>query len=67
MLLVFLGLSGEKTDVTAHVLGFGSGVGVGWVLVKLNCDWPAKQVQQRTCTGATVVIMATAWAAAALS
>ena len=67
MLLVFLGLSGEKTDVSAHILGFGSGVAVGWVLVRLNCDWPAKQVWQWTCAGVTVVIMTTAWVAAAFT
>ncbi len=67
MLLVFLGLSGENTDVIAHVLGFGSGVAVGWALVKLKCDWPVKQAWQWKCAGATAILVATAWTAAAFS
>ena len=29
-LLVFLGLSGAKTDILGHILGFGFGIAVGW-------------------------------------
>ena len=38
-LLVFLGSSGEQTDILGHVLGFGSGVAAGWVLARWDRDW----------------------------
>lgn len=66
-LLTFLGLSGENTDILAHVLGFGSGIAVGWVLAKWNRDWTVDQGLQRTCAVTAAAVMVFAWAAAAIA
>ena len=66
-LLVFLGFSGEKTDILAHVLGFGSGIAAGWVLARWDRDWSADRGLQWKCAGAAGAIVATAWAAAAFA
>ena len=66
-LLTFLGLSGENTDILAHVLGFGSGIAVGWVLAKWNRDWTVDQGLQRTCVVTAAAVMVFAWVAAAVA
>jgi rhomboid protease GluP len=66
-LLTFLGLSGENTDVLAHVLGFGSGIAVGWVLAKRNRDWTVDQGLQRTCAVTAAAVMVFAWVAAIIT
>jgi rhomboid protease GluP len=66
-LLTFLGLSGENTDILAHVLGFGSGIAVGWVLAKRNRDWTVDQGLQRKCAGIAAAVMVFAWVAAAIA
>lgn len=63
-LLVFLGLSGERTDILAHVLGFVSGIATGWVLAKSDRDWSFDRSLQWTCAGAAGAIVAAAWLAA---
>ena len=63
-LLVFLGLSGENTDILAHVLGFGSGIAAGWVLARWNRDWSTDRHLQWKCAGTAGAIVATAWVAA---
>jgi len=63
-LLVFLGLSGENTDILAHVLGFGSGIAAGWVLAKWNRDWSTDRYLQWKCAGTAGAIMTIAWVAA---
>ncbi len=63
-LLVFLGLSGEQTDVLGHVLGFGSGIAAGWVLAKWDRDWSADRGLQWTCAGTAGVVVAATWLAA---
>jgi len=60
-LLAFLGLSGENTDILAHVLGFGSGVATGWVLARWDRDWAGDRGLQWKCAGAAGAIVAIAW------
>ena len=64
-LLTFLGLSGENTDILAHVLGFGSGIAVGWLLARWDRDWTVDQGLQRKCAGTAGAVMVFAWVAAA--
>ncbi|MDP1701223.1 MAG: rhomboid family intramembrane serine protease [Aestuariivirga sp.] len=66
-LLAFLGLSGENTDVLAHVLGFGSGIAVGWVLARWDRDWTLDRGLQWKCAGIAGGAVAAAWIAAALA
>ena len=66
-LLVFLGLSGEQTDILGHVLGFGSGIAAGWVLAKSDRDWSFDRSLQWTCAGAAGAIVAAAWFAAIIA
>lgn len=64
-LLVFLGFSGANTDVLGHILGFGFGIAVGWVLSRWDSDWPADRGLQRKSACAAGVVVATAWGIAA--
>jgi membrane associated rhomboid family serine protease len=66
-LLVFLGLSGEQTDILGHVLGFGSGVAVGWVLARWDRDWSVERGLQWTCAATAGAIVAASWLAAAIA
>ena len=66
-LLTFLGLSGENTDILAHVVGFGSGIAAGWVLARWDRDWTADRGLQWKCAGTAGVVVASAWVAAALA
>ncbi len=66
-LLVFLGLSGEQTDILGHVLGFGSGIAAGWVLAMWDRDWSADRSLQWTCAGTAGAIVATSWLAAIIA
>ena len=66
-LLAFLGLSGENTDILAHVLGFGSGIAAGRVLARWDRDWTVDRGLQWKCAGIAGAVMASAWVAAALA
>lgn len=66
-LLVFLGLSGESTDILGHILGFGSGIIAGRLLKRVDCEWFADQGMQWKCAGAAGLIVAAAWLAAAFA
>jgi membrane associated rhomboid family serine protease len=66
-LLAFLGLSGENTDILAHVLGFGSGIAMGWVLARWDRDWTIDQGLQWICAAIAGAIVTSAWVAAALA
>jgi membrane associated rhomboid family serine protease len=66
-LLTFLGLSGENTDILAHVLGFGSGIAAGWVLARWDRDWIVDRGLQWKCAGIAGAVVASAWVAAALA
>ena len=63
-LLTFLGLSGENTDILAHMLGFGSGIAVGWMLARWNRDWTIDQALQRKCAISAAAVVVFAWVAA---
>jgi rhomboid protease GluP len=66
-LLTFLGLSGENTDILAHVLGFGSGIAAGLLLARWDRDWTVDQGFQRTCAITAAAVMIFAWAAAVIA
>jgi rhomboid protease GluP len=66
-LLIFLGLSGENTDILAHVLGFGSGIAVGWMLARWDRDWTVDRDLQRKCAGTAVAVIVFAWVTAAIA
>jgi rhomboid protease GluP len=66
-LLAFLGLSGENTDVLAHVLGFGSGIAAGLLLARWDRDWTVDRGLQRMCAVTAGVVVVFAWFAAALA
>ena len=64
-LLLFLGFSGQNTDVLGHVLGFGAGVGAGWLISKWDRGWDTDRVLQWKCAGAAGGMVAFAWFVAA--
>lgn len=66
-LLLFLGFSGENTDILGHVMGFGSGIGAGWVLARWDRDWSADRGLQWKCAGVAGAVVTTAWVVAALT
>ena len=66
-LLAFLGFSGENTDILAHVMGFGSGLVVGFVLSRWPGDWPSDRRVQWMCAGTAGLMVVAAWVAAALA
>ena len=66
-LLAFLGLSGENTDILAHVLGFAAGIAAGWLLARWDRDWTVDRGLQWTCAGTVGAVVASAWVAAALA
>lgn len=64
-LLVFLGLSGENTDILGHVLGFLAGVLAGLVLAALGSERVGDVALQWKCGIATGILIAGAWILAA--
>ena len=66
-LLAFLGLSGENTDILAHVLGFAAGIAIGWPLASWDRDWTVDRGLQWTCAGAVGAVLASAWVTAAFA
>ena len=66
-LLAFLGFSGENTDILAHVLGFASGIAVGLLLARWDRDLTFDRGLQWKCACITGAVVASSWAAAALS
>jgi rhomboid protease GluP len=66
-LLVYLGLSGENTDILGHVLGFVAGIAGGVVLAALGADRAEDMRLQWKCAAATLAILAGAWALALAS
>ncbi len=61
MLLVYLGLAGERTDIGAHVAGFGTGVLTGVMLAQLSNRLPQGRLAQRLYGTAAIVLFAGAW------
>jgi membrane associated rhomboid family serine protease len=64
-LLAFLGVSGENTDILAHVLGFGSGLAAGVWLARRDRDWAFDQGLQWRCAGLAGALVLASWALAA--
>ena len=61
MLLAFLGFSGERTDIMAHVLGFFMGLGGGWLLARFDRDWADDVVLQLKCVGFVASLLLVSW------
>jgi rhomboid protease GluP len=66
MLLVFIGVGGERTDVWAHALGFLAGVGIGAALAQLAWRIPHGPRAQAAYALAALALIALAWLLAVL-
>ncbi len=64
MLLAFLGFSGERTDIFAHIFGFLAGLAGGWWLGRQNRNWRESDRFQLQCAGAAVWLVIIGWALA---
>lgn len=62
MLLAYLGLSGERTDIGAHVAGFLTGGALGVVLAYAYPRLPQNASFQRACGLSAVALFVLAWA-----
>jgi membrane associated rhomboid family serine protease len=65
-LLLYLGFSGENTDIAGHVLGFVCGIAAGWVLSRWEHDWQADLALQLKCGGGAAAAIIGAWSIALL-
>lgn len=65
MLLAFLGFGGGRTDVMAHVAGFGVGGGLGLALARVPQQTKDDPGIQRICGGLACSLFALAWLVAA--
>jgi membrane associated rhomboid family serine protease len=63
-LLAFLGFSGDNTDITAHITGFGCGIVAGVLLALWRYNWMVDHRLQRDCAFIAIAISLAAWAAA---
>ena len=61
MLLALIGVGGERTDVTAHVTGFLSGLLVGWSSSRLPFRWLASDRIQWITGLAALVLVVASW------
>lgn len=61
MLLAFMGVSGERTDIGAHLAGFGVGSVMGFLLHQLSRFIPQGQRAQRWYAAAAAGLFAGAW------
>jgi membrane associated rhomboid family serine protease len=66
-LLGFLGVSGENTDIVAHMTGFASGIAAGLLMARWDRDWTTDRGLQWWCAGMAVTLVASSWALAALA
>ncbi len=66
MLLAFLGVSGERTDIGAHFLGFAAGGAIGAGLAVLGARVPSGRSAQLVYGAIALAVFAAAWAAALL-
>ncbi len=60
-LLVFLGLTGERTDILAHILGFLCGLAIGWLISRQTIDWTQARALQWKCAGIASGVLIAAW------
>jgi membrane associated rhomboid family serine protease len=63
-LLAFTGAGGERTDLLAHLLGFGVGVVTGIVLAHSRMPVPGQARPQRVAGTLALGVLASAWLAA---
>ncbi|MCC6984154.1 MAG: rhomboid family intramembrane serine protease [Bauldia sp.] len=61
MLLAFLGVSGERTDIGAHFLGFAAGVAIGGAIALLGERVPRGRGAQAAYGAAALGLFALAW------
>ena len=66
MILVFLGIGGEQTDVLAHMLGFTAGLCVGAFMAQTDRCWREKKSLQTLYGCLAIGVVALAWALAIL-
>lgn len=64
LLLVMMGTEGERTDVFAHVAGFGAGLIVGLAVCRLPTDWLKNDVLQSIAGITVVAVIILCWTAA---
>lgn len=64
MLLAFFGMGGERTDIWAHVAGFGVGAPAGFVLAHINPTPLRMRATQAACAAAALGLVAFSWAIA---
>lgn len=64
MLLVYLGIGGERTDVGSHVAGFATGVLSGAMLAQVHDRLPQGAHAQRALGTAAALLFAFAWSLA---
>ncbi|MDF2097073.1 rhomboid family intramembrane serine protease [Aquibaculum arenosum] len=61
MLLAYLGVGGERTDVLAHVTGFAAGAGGGFLLAQIGPRVPLGSAAQLAYALAAVLLFTLAW------
>lgn len=61
LLLAFIGVGGERTDVAAHVTGFLAGLVIGWLGCRLPARWLASCRVQQWAGLAAIALVALAW------
>ena len=64
LLLAFVGVGGERTDVGAHVAGFFSGVVIGWIACRIPDRLLAHQTFQTVASALAFLLIAIAWSIA---
>lgn len=67
LLLAFMGVGGERTDVLAHVTGFMAGLLVGWAGCRLPHRWLASGWTQWAAGIGALAIVIAAWTAALIA
>ncbi|QDS94362.1 Rhomboid family protein [Roseimaritima multifibrata] len=65
LLLSFIGVGDERTDVLAHVTGFIAGLGIGWGASRLPARWLSNEFVQTGCGVAAIGLVIVAWFCAA--
>ena len=67
LMLAFIGVGGEHTDVVAHVTGFLAGLMIGWIGCRLPDRWLAKGAVQLWTGVVTIAIVTGSWIIAVMS